>query len=91
MKNYHFSCGNSTTGMLGLCAEVAAETQKEAIQKLRTILHDTLGFSEALPVQSEGSSVKYINIYVNPDYIGGCQIEEREERNPIPQHRTHSR
>ncbi len=35
MKAYHFSCGNSTKGPIGLCAEVVADTQEEAASRLR--------------------------------------------------------
>ena len=80
MKNYHFSCGNSTEGIVGLCAEIVAETREEAVQKLRAALEDTLGSSGVFPLCFEQSPIRYINVYVNPDYIGVCQIEEQEQQ-----------
>jgi hypothetical protein len=82
MKNYHFSCGNSTIGSIGLCAEVVAETRKEAIEKLRIALQDSLGPSEGFPVLVEEASIRYINVYVNPDALGACEVEEREDCDP---------
>lgn len=76
MKHYHFSFGNSTKGPIGLCAEVAADTQQEAVSVLRNALADTLGPLGMLPISLEQPSVEYVNVYINPDYIGASEIEE---------------
>ena len=80
MKAYHFDCGNSNQGPLGLCAEVLAETREQAVLKLRTALEDRLGPLGVLRVHSGGSPTEYINVYVNPDYIGAWEIDEEEQR-----------
>ncbi len=80
MKKFHFSCGNSTTDIVGLCAQVVADTRQEAVSKLRNALELSLGPLGAVPIHSEEPFVEYINVYINPDYIGASQIEEQERR-----------
>ncbi len=76
MKKYHFSCGNSTYGPIGLCAEVVADTKREAVSKLRTALARNLGPLGMLAIDCEHPSVEYANVYINPDYIDASEIEE---------------
>ncbi len=78
MKRYHFSCGNSTKGPIGLCAEVVAHTRKEAVAKLRKALAGSLGPLGMLRIPLEQPSVEYANVYVNPDYISVSEIEFRQ-------------
>ena len=76
MNKYHFSCGNSTTGVVGLCAQVAAATQEEAVSKLRNALESSLGSLGVVPIHPEQPFVEYINVYVSPDNIEASQLEE---------------
>jgi hypothetical protein len=76
MNSYHFSLGDSTSGLLGLCAEVVAQTREEASAKLRTALESALGPLGVLHVPSEDPLVRYLNIYVNPNFVGARQIDE---------------
>ncbi len=78
MKKYHFSCGNSTTGAVGLCAEVVAHTQEEAASRLRKALAEALGPLGMLRIPLEQPSVEYANVYVNPDFISVSEIEFRQ-------------
>jgi len=76
MNKYHFSCGNSTTGVVGLCAQVVAATQEEAVSKLRNALESSLGSLGVVPIHPEQPFVEYINVYVSPDNIEASQLEE---------------
>jgi len=41
MKIYHFDIGNSTTGPIGFCADVEAESKEDAVLFLRdAVWHD---------------------------------------------------
>ena len=76
MNSYHFSLGDSTVGLLGMAAEVVAQTGEEATVKLRTALESALGPLGMLRVPTEDSAVKYLNIYVNPTFVGAPEIDE---------------
>ncbi len=75
IKTYHFSCGNSTKGPIGFCAEVVADTQEKAVSRLRRALVDALGPLEMVRIRLEQPWIGYVNVYINPDYIGVSEIE----------------
>ena len=79
MKTYHFSCGNSTQGAVGLCARVSSETSEEALLKLRHALEAIVGPFGEIPIQIGESGIEYVNIYISPDNIGVVDIEEEIE------------
>jgi len=73
MNKHHFSLGNSTSGVLGLCAEIVAETREEATSKLRSALAGSLDPFGTIPIHCDDSSVGYINIYLSPENIAEWQ------------------
>ncbi len=73
-KTYHFSCGNTMDGPLGLCAEIMAESEEDALSRLRSVLADSLGSCGELTVRN-GDSLGYVNIYVNPSYVRKRDID----------------
>jgi hypothetical protein len=76
MNKYHFSCGNSTRGAVGLCAQVVAATREEAASKLRSVLEANLGPLGAVPIHFKQPFVEYINVYISPENIEASQLEE---------------
>jgi hypothetical protein len=76
VKTYHFSCGNSTQGPVGLCARVTARTKTEALTKLRRALQNTIGAAGELPVRVVEPDVQYINVYVSPEHIGLVDLDD---------------
>ena len=68
MPSFHFSVGNSADGHIGLCARVAANTNKEAVKALKQFL-EGLGEEVELHRQDQGSAtalgVEYCNVYLN--------------------------
>lgn len=74
MKTYHFSCGNSTSGLLGLSAEVVADSEGEALSRLQAVLTDNLGPCGELTVR-KGDSLGYVNVYINPAYLRRADID----------------
>jgi len=69
VNSYHFSCGNSTGGSVGLCARVSAKSKAEALVKLRRALESGTGVVGELPVQLTEPGIDYINVYISPDHI----------------------
>jgi hypothetical protein len=69
LKSYHFSCGNSTQGPVGICARVIADTKQEAIGKLRAAIENSLGAFGELRLQVDAPAVQYVNVYISPENI----------------------
>lgn len=63
MKSYLFDMGDSSKGPIGFCARVAANSPKEAAEKLNAALPDHV---DVEPWDNSGETdVKYITIYFN--------------------------
>lgn len=75
MKNYHFSCGNSTTGSIGLAGAVRAETRGEAMARIRRVLADLVGPSGEIALRHPAEHVSYLNVYVSPENICESDID----------------
>lgn len=75
MKSYHFDIGNSSTGPLGLCGRIKAETKEEALYIFRNRLW---AFTEGLNV-GEDNDEGYIEVYFNPDHITVNDIDDEDE------------
>lgn len=69
MKDYHFSCGDSTWGSVGVAGSVRARGRAEALRKVRRALSEAAGPFGEIPVRSSLGSVGYVNIYVAPENI----------------------
>jgi hypothetical protein len=76
VKTYHFSCGNSTRGPIGLCAQVVAQTRREALRKLRSTLEKSLGSYSEISVRAGRRSFEYINVYISPENIRLAHVDE---------------
>lgn len=68
---YHFSLGDSTKGPVGFCSVVEAESEAEAVKKLKDLL------PEEFLIHEDGAS--YVDVYFNPDAITEKDIDEIEE------------
>lgn len=79
MKTYHFSCGNSTEGAVGLCARVDSETAEDALSKLRHVLEAGIGSFGELPLRIGGPDIEYVTIYISPGNITAVDINEESE------------
>jgi hypothetical protein len=76
MGSYHFSCGNSTDGPVGLCARIAARSKGEAVRKLRRALFLGSGVAGEIRVQVGDKTIEYVNLYVSPDNVRIADIDE---------------
>jgi len=76
MKSYHFSFGNSTSGPVGFCAQVAADTRGEAAAKLRRAVQQSTGASGEVAIRSAGPDIEYLAVYFNPEAIRTSDIDE---------------
>ena len=77
-KSFHFSVGDSTTGPIGLCARVTAETEEKA----ETILRKALENAECeikFDVGKDALAIEYITAYVNTDFITAEDIDDEED------------
>ncbi len=81
MRHFHFSAGDSTTGAIGLCGRVRAETEQEAVAKLRSALETSVGAFDEVPLRVEDADIEYLNVYINPANISASDIEGRQTRN----------
>ena len=82
LKSFHFSVGDSTTGAIGLCARVKAETPEKAEERLREALENAeceirLNVSHAS--RPNDASIEYITAYVNTDFITAEDIDDEED------------
>lgn len=75
VKAFHFDCGNSTTGPVGFCAVVRAESKEEAKATLRAALPgearihvDPVAFPE----------IEYVNVYFSPGNIPDSDLDVTE-------------
>lgn len=69
---YHFCIGNSSTGPIGLCAEIEATSPLEALEIFREEL------TELVRLESSNPAVKYINIYTAGENISVYDIDHAE-------------
>ncbi len=75
MRNYHFSCGDSTHGPVGLAGSVRARTKSEALLKVRRALSKAVGPYGEVAVPSRGASLNYLNVYLSPQNIRATDID----------------
>lgn len=76
-NSYHFNIGNSTSGHLGMCARVTADTRKQAV----AILRDFLQACTDVDVKrntDRNDAVEYCNVYINPDAVSLADINDDE-------------
>lgn len=76
-KSYHFSLGDSTTGPIGLCARVTADSPEVALAGLREALGDE--HTIRLSAEDTAAGVEYIEVYFNHKAITVADIDEDEE------------
>lgn len=75
MKTFHFSCGDSTDGPIGFCAEVKANTEMEALERLVKALPEQCGINP----ESEGwEDITYCNVYFNTARLSIADIDNEE-------------
>lgn len=78
MKKYHFSCGNSTHGPVGLAGSVIARGKTEAVLKLRRALGGLVGSCGELALRPRDGSLVYVNVYINPEMLSEADVEEND-------------
>jgi len=72
MRRYRFSLGNSSRGPVGYCAAILAETEEEAVAKLKA----AIPLSGSVTPYGPGGGVEYIEVYFNESAITADHIEE---------------
>lgn len=74
-SRFHFSLGDTTDGPVGFCAAVDANTEAEALEKLKASLPESYPLE---PVADQDKDIDYIRVYFNPDKITVADIDEEE-------------
>lgn len=87
MKSFHFNMGNSSTGEIGFCARVKAETKKKAVQLLKDALEQLSDGHKVWDDKSDDpqelpDGVQYVRVYFNPDAVKARCIDESDELCP---------
>lgn len=72
LKEYHFSCGDSSNGPVGFCAVVRAYTKVEALKKLREAMPE----EEELKTYDGSDDVVYFNVYFNEAKVTVKDIDQ---------------
>lgn len=86
MNSYHFDVGNSSTGPIGLCARVKAETKAEALAILKEALPE---LQEVIVDDVEDDRIEYINVYINSDAITEADsADDMTDQDPETPRRT---
>ena len=75
MREYHFNCGNSTRGAVGLCGIVRARNRTEALRTVRRVLGELAGQCGEIGLQPPDGSIAYVNVYVSPENVRPADIE----------------
>ena len=73
MTSFHFDLGDSNDGPIGFCARVQADSQEQALERLREALPDDL----VVPTSHEG--IEYIEVYFNRANINLEHIDDEED------------
>lgn len=69
--NYHFDLGNSSTGPVGFCARVIADTPEKALELLKARLPEFVTISDNF-------GDEYIEVYINSAAITTDDIDDEE-------------
>ncbi len=75
MKTYHFSCGDSTHGAVGLAGSVRARTKREALLSVRHALGNLVGSCGEVALHARGGSFIYVNVYITPENISETDMD----------------
>ena len=67
--SYHFSCGDSTHGPVGLCGSVLARANPEALRKIKKALTDVTRPYGEIPAHRADHTFEYLNFYATPENI----------------------
>lgn len=69
-QSYHFSCGDSSNGSIGFCAQVKARSEKEAVAQLQEAMPEQIDLHRDLPFdERERLGIEYITAYFNSGNI----------------------
>jgi hypothetical protein len=75
VKGFHFSCGDSTRGPVGLAGKLRAKTKRQALLKIRRALRQAVGPCGELKIHVPERSVEYLNLYINPERITAIDMD----------------
>ena len=72
MKTFHVSAGDSTDDPIGFCAEVKANAELDALEKLVKALPESYGIELDSP---EWEDIVYCNVYFNTAQLTVTDID----------------
>jgi hypothetical protein len=78
VHNYHFSMGNTETGVIGMTAQILGSTSERATVRLRKLLLDAVG--EELNIEHDDLAPdEYITVYFSPENADPAQIDRQHQ------------
>ena len=89
MKRFHFDLGDSEEGCLGLCASVLADSEQDAVQRLKNALDKVPvidasvdrdgGYRGTVALSLLDTDVEYLHIYLNFANLERQCIDDQED------------
>ena len=79
-RSYHFSLGDSSTGPVGFCARVVADSEESALAALRAQLED---MNREVAVAALNDDIDHLAIYFNPAAISKADIDEVDDADEL--------
>ncbi len=79
MNRYHFSFGDSEGGAVGLCFDVLAESEEQAVDRARLALEQYEIEPAVSNMDTPGVDYSEIRIYTNPKHVTTADIDDVEE------------
>lgn len=74
LKEYHFSCGNSTRNTVGFCATVKAHSKAEAVTILQSCMPGE--YETSMEENDEAGRLVYFTFYLNGEAVKARHIDE---------------
>lgn len=78
INNYHFTMGNSETGVIGMACQIIGATKEKAVLRLQKLLRNHAGDALELHIaQDDLEPDEYITVYLSPENAGHEHIDRQ--------------
>jgi hypothetical protein len=78
INNYHFTMGNTETGVIGMACHIIGSTRERAAARLQKILLETVG-AELNIEHDDLDTDEYIIVYLSPENVDPAQIDRQHQ------------
>ena len=78
INNYHFTMGNSETGVVGMACQIIGATKEQAVLRLQQLLQNVAGEALELSLaQDDLEPDEYVIVYLSPENLGHEHIDRQ--------------